>query len=164
MIERRKATEADKQFLRQLFTRVYEEVVTRQLGEWDDEAYDRYFEDSWPGNNYQLIERDGEALGAMWVERQSDHIWLREIQICPEHQSKGIGGRLLQQLIEEADTAGLPIRLRVLKQSRALPLYEKMGFTVVGEHKDSHFWMACQPGNNRFRSQPATPAWHGTPP
>ena len=147
VLERRKATETDKQFLRQLFTRVYEEVVVRQIGHWDDQAYDKYFEDSWPGNNYELIESNGEILAAMWVEYEHDHIWLREIQVCPEHQNKGIGSRLLRQLMEDADASGLPIRLRVLRRSRALPLYEKVGFARDGEYKDSHFWMAYQPAN-----------------
>jgi GNAT superfamily N-acetyltransferase len=141
MIERRDAFESDKPFIKALFRLVYEEVVTRQIGHWDAELYDKYLEDTWPQSRYQILETGGQPIGVIWLSEEGDHIWLREIQIVPEHQGKGIGSKLIAEFISHASALGKPLRLRVLKSSRAKSLYERMGFQVTGNHNDTHYWM-----------------------
>lgn len=145
MTKRRPAENKDKYYLWQLFKSAYEEVVIRQFGHWDEDLYSKYFEDSWPGNNYEILLEGDEKIGALWLVDEADYIWLREIQISPEHQGKGLGSRLLGEVLAEADQAGKPVRLRVLKASRALTLYDRIGFRATGEHNGTHLWMSRAP-------------------
>ena len=144
MITKRPAIEADKAYLKRLFRLVYQDVVTRQFGQWDAEKYDRYIDETWPEQRYEILQLDGEDIGAIWVSREPDHVFLKEIQIDPRHQNKGIGRQLLDDVLGEARAAGLQVRLRVLKQSRARVLYERLGFAVTGEYKGTHVWMECR--------------------
>jgi ribosomal protein S18 acetylase RimI-like enzyme len=54
--------------------------------------------------------------------------------ILPEHQGKGIGKACMLQVIHDADAAGLPVRLQVLKvNTRADAFFRKMGFRDAGQ-------------------------------
>ena len=135
------AREDDKHFMKTLNREVYEPVVVRQFGAWDDAFQDRHFEAKWAAQDYQIIEIAGQRVGAFWISKEPDHFWLREIQIAPTHQNKGIGTELLMKLMKEATKSGLPLRLRVLTENRAKALYERLGFKDIGRHEDTHYWM-----------------------
>ncbi|MGH1483483.1 MAG: GNAT family N-acetyltransferase [Geminicoccales bacterium] len=135
------ATEEDKLFLKDLNREVYESVVVEQFGAWDDAFQDRHFEEKWAVQEYQIVEQAGQRIGAIWVAKEPDHLWLREIQISPSHQNQGIGTELLMKVMDEAGKSGLPLRLRVLTENRAKALYERLGFKVIGMHGDTHYWM-----------------------
>lgn len=120
---------------------MYEGVVIEQFGAWDEAFQDQYFEAKWAIQNYQIVEQDGLRIGAIWVSKETDHLWLREIQISPSYQNSGIGTKLLTMMMDEAARSGLPLRLRVLTANRAKTLYECLGFNVIGIHEDTHYWM-----------------------
>jgi ribosomal protein S18 acetylase RimI-like enzyme len=60
-----------------------------------------------------------------------------QIQIKPAFQGKGIGGRLLEQVIAEAQKAGASLKLSVFKKNPARHLYERFGFAIVAETDDA---------------------------
>ena len=144
-ITRRPATDDDKAYLKHLGKEIFKDVVLAQFGAWDDQLYRRRFEEKWRKHAYQIVEKDGRRIGALWTSREVDHIWLREIQIEPDYQDQGIGTVLLRELIEEARAAELPLRLRVLTANRAKALYERLGFETTGMYADSHYWMDYAP-------------------
>jgi len=135
------ATEDDKHFLKNLNRDVYKPVVIRQFGAWDDAFHDRHFEEKWAVQDYQIVELAGQRVGAIWLSKESDHLWLREIQISPPHQNQGIGTKLLMKVLDEAANSGLSLRLRVLTENRAKALYDRLGFKGIGMHGDTHYWM-----------------------
>lgn len=49
LITRRPATEADREWARQLHHRVVRDVVERQFGSWDEDQQDRFFANDWNG-------------------------------------------------------------------------------------------------------------------
>jgi ribosomal protein S18 acetylase RimI-like enzyme len=52
--------------------------------------------------------------------------------ILPELRSGGIGSLLLEDVLAEADEAGLPVRMTSRKTNpRAIALLERLGFSVV---------------------------------
>ncbi len=64
--------------------------------------------------------------------RGEGEIWLAYFGIMPEFQGRGIGKWLLAEAIDEAfsrDPAVLRVETCTLDDPRALPLYQKMGFT-----------------------------------
>jgi ribosomal protein S18 acetylase RimI-like enzyme len=144
----RPATAADTPFLRRLHHRVYRDVVTRQFGSWDESAQDGWFEKGLGEAEFSVIEENGEPIGALALKDSSDRIELVELQILPEHQSRGLGSALLRGQIERAQTSGRLITLRVLLENRARALYERHGFVVSGR-TDTHYLMEWEPCEGR---------------
>ncbi|MEM7168843.1 MAG: GNAT family N-acetyltransferase [Pseudomonadota bacterium] len=144
-LRRRPSNQADKAFANALNEEVYRDLAIEQFGSWDAAAQDSYFDRKWDTGAYQIIECDGAPIGVLWLQREKDHLWLREIQIQRAQQNQGLGTQLLLDVMTEAHAITLPIRLRVLKGNRALSLYERLGFRVTGEYHDTHTWMEWSP-------------------
>lgn len=64
------------------------------------------------------------ALHVVW----SDMAEIRSIAIVPDHQRTGIGGRLMEQMVQEAEQMGIP---RLFAFTYAQGFFAKMGFAVV---------------------------------
>jgi ribosomal protein S18 acetylase RimI-like enzyme len=62
-----------------------------------------------------------------------NEIRLQQFFISPEHQRTGIGTEVLSDLVETWALTEKPIALTVLKNNPARRLYERFGFSVVGE-------------------------------
>jgi len=96
--------------------------------------------------NYQfehalIIEIDKRAIGLLKIVRRADNIELIQIQIAAPYQGKGIGRRILSDLIEEAIELEKTITLSVLKTNKAKNLYSNVGFNIVGETDDSYLML-----------------------
>ncbi len=61
---------------------------------------------------------------------QETFIWL--IELLPSHQGRGIGGRLIRTILDEARSQGKTMGLNVLDVNRrAYALYRRLGFIEV---------------------------------
>ncbi len=69
----------------------------------------------------------------MVVNRTAAEILLVDIALLPGHRNNGIGTALLQRLSGEAAASRKPLRLSVIKGHRASRLYQRAGFTKIGE-------------------------------
>lgn len=74
-------------------------------------------------------------VGLLKVDRDGKHWKLIQILLNPTVQRRGIGTRLITNLIAEAQSSGASLILSVLKQNSALALYLRLGFVVVGEEE-----------------------------
>lgn len=137
------ATDDDKEYFRLLNRACYEDVVSRQFGPWDDDHQTRNFEAKWPEHHFRKLYVDDELVGGVWTDVTPDIIQLREIQIHPVHQGRGIGTTVVRAEIEAARQAGKPLRLRVLFENRAVRLYKRLGLEVIGKN-EHHFIMECK--------------------
>ncbi|MFA6522124.1 MAG: GNAT family N-acetyltransferase [Patescibacteria group bacterium] len=146
-LERRTATKEDMDFMRKVHHLAYHDVVEKQFGAWDEEKQDKFFDDAWAENRYQILLDNGVPVGYCWVEYSDKRIDAHELVILPEFQGQGIGTKLLGSLIQEANTKKIPVRLQVLKANRAIDLYKKFGFEEVGEN-DTHFEMEYTPSTS----------------
>ena len=132
MISFAPATEAD--FERLLALRVQAMGPhLRRLGRFDPERSRARFREGFDPATMRLIHEDGAFVGCVTLARADDHHWLGQFYILPEHQGRGLGGRILTVLLAEADASGLPVRMSVLKQNPAARLYERHGFAKTGE-------------------------------
>jgi ribosomal protein S18 acetylase RimI-like enzyme len=136
----RPCTADDEAFARRVHREAYRDVVTRQFGEWDDDRQRGFFEAKWDPSSYQAIMVSGADAGVVRCTREAGYLYLDEIQLLPAAQGAGIGSAVIRDLQEQAQNAGLPLRLQVLKQNRARVLYERLGFYVTGE-TEQHFQM-----------------------
>lgn len=81
-----------------------------------------------------VIEVDGRRVGRLRVVRTQEQLELAGIQLLPGEQSRGIGTRIITDLLTEAAASGLAMTLSVEKDNlRAQALYLRLGFVVTGE-------------------------------
>ena len=100
------------------------------------------FDDVWGPRMAKLL---GEQLGARAGEVMRSlarvlatqpvdepHFYLFTLGTHAEHQSQGLGGRVLEPVLKRCDAQGLPAHLES-SNPRNLPFYERHGFEVLGE-------------------------------
>jgi GNAT superfamily N-acetyltransferase len=131
-ITRRPALESDAAFCREVHHRAYRDVCVRQFGPWSETAQDLFFQDNWDSGGFEIILYDGKPCGYARIEARSQELLVHELVIDPGSQNRGIGSFLLREVIAQAQTFSLPIRLRALHRNRALELYRRFGFKESG--------------------------------
>lgn len=95
----------------------------------------------------EIILFEGQPIGQLIVTRTDDEVRLTDIALLTEYRSGGIGTALIKALFDEATGAGKTVRLHVLKNNRAMRLYERLGFKTTGE-SGMHFQMEWNPGTS----------------
>ncbi len=128
----RAAAPEDHAFLCALNRLAHQELVTRQRGAWDDDAERRRFEAKLRRGAFRIAELAGRPGAAVWSSVQDDHVFLHELLVLPEFQSRGIGSWILRQELARAAALGKPVRLHTLLLNRARELYTRHGFVETG--------------------------------
>jgi ribosomal protein S18 acetylase RimI-like enzyme len=126
----------DFEFLWRLHNLALKKYVRKTWG-WDEDHQRRMFERDFNPNNGQIIVVDSTNAGYLWVNEKELEMFLVSIRLLPEYQNKGIGTKVIQNLIRQSDK---PIRLQVLKINPARKLYERLGFEIDSE-TETHFLM-----------------------
>ena len=103
----------------------------KQWGSFDVEANRKAIDERIAAGTLEVIRFAGEDIGVLRVERHDGHIQLDQLFILPSHQNRGIGARIVRELIREAREAKKPLRLRVLEVNPARRFYEREGFRVI---------------------------------
>lgn len=134
----RPATEADREFLRRLHHVCFRPWVEPIWG-WDEADQDRRFAAAFTTEGRAIVELRGVPVGTLRCVRRADELFLADVAIAPEHQGRGLGARLLRGVLAEADRAGVPVRLQVLRTNPARRLYERHGFTVESAAPERFF-------------------------
>lgn len=140
----RTISDADYLWLWSLKRETMRTYVEQTWGKWDDDWQAERFRQNFRPDHVQVIVLDGHDAGLLHVVRSPEEIRLVNIQISPEFQNRGLGTTVMHGLLAEARTAGLPLRLQVLKVNPARRLYERIGFTVAGE-TETHYQMRWVP-------------------
>jgi ribosomal protein S18 acetylase RimI-like enzyme len=96
------------------------------------EAQERAYRSTYPHARADVVLVEGARVGRIVVDRGGATVHLVDIAIHPDHQGRGIGTALLSALIEESLRSGRSMTLTVLRTSRALALYRRLGFTETG--------------------------------
>jgi ribosomal protein S18 acetylase RimI-like enzyme len=104
-----------------------------QIWGWDDEEQRAYLARHLVLQRVRVIVVDGVDVGRLDVEEGDDEVFLALIELAPDHQGRGIGGRLIRDLLDRAD--GKRVTLSVLEVNRrAYQLYRRLGFTEVARN------------------------------
>jgi ribosomal protein S18 acetylase RimI-like enzyme len=151
--------DADRDFLQRLYasTRAEELAATgwsaaRQVAflEMQFEAQTRAYRENYPDQDYRVIERGGEPIGRLYLNRGPRELRIVDIALLPEHRNAGIGTRLLRDVLAEADAAQIPTTIHVEKPNRALRLYTRLGFTPV-QDVGAYWLLERRPGGGKAR-------------
>jgi len=100
---------------------------------WDEDSQASQFQQRADRGTWHVIEEDGTVLGFMSFDEADDRSVLNTIELAPEHQRCGVGSKLIRDLLSRARKRGVPVELRVLKCNPARALYERLGFSAIGE-------------------------------
>ena len=74
-------------------------------------------------------------IGTSWLTNDKRRIYLHHFGILPEYQDKGLSKPLMIESMKFAKETGLQVKLEVHRDnSRAINLYEKMGFKYLGDY------------------------------
>ncbi|MGA4719790.1 GNAT family N-acetyltransferase [Fictibacillus nanhaiensis] len=85
-----------------------------------------------------MIDVNERTVGKIRVSRKDGEAWIYGFSILPEHQGKGIGRKVLRQVINEHSSAGYSVHIEVeTKNDNALGLYQAVGFRVV--HSQNYY-------------------------
>jgi ribosomal protein S18 acetylase RimI-like enzyme len=86
-----------------------------------------------------IIFLDHQPIGLLKLDRTFTNIEVMQLQIDPSQQGKGLGKKILSDILEEASLAGKTVSLSVLKTNKAQHLYKSLGFRIVDEDQYSYF-------------------------
>ena len=92
----------------------------------------------------QIVLRGSEPVGRVTFEPREHEIRCVEVALMPEHRNAGIGTRLIRELQTEAKRQKKPLRLQVIRFSRSVSLFERLGFQRISE-TGTHFQMEWTP-------------------
>ena len=82
---------------------------------------------------FDIVEFDRAPVGRLYVDRRKREIRVIDIALLPAYRRRGIGGALMQELLDEAAAAGKKVSIHVEQYNPAMRLYERLGFTPIAD-------------------------------
>lgn len=143
----------DEEFLLKLYSSTREEELsivpwTRQekdaFIQMQFNAQTKYYTQIYPEMEYQIILHDNIPAGRLIIARLSGEIRIVDISIITDQRGLGTGKKLLQEIINEAQSANKKAVLHVEQNNRAQNLYKRMGFNIVS-YEGFYFRMEWDP-------------------
>jgi ribosomal protein S18 acetylase RimI-like enzyme len=136
----RRATPDDFEQLYRIQSEAMRPHVEKTWGEWDEADQRATFSNTFDVRDFEVIVIDGEEAGFLETTRRPDDLFIRNIALDDRHRGRGLGTRILSDLVTRADRERLVLRLSVLKVNPATRLYLRLGFVVYGEDEHRLFF------------------------
>ena len=108
-------------------------------------AQDTHYRATFPDASYDLIVSGADVLGRLYVDRGETAWQVIDLSLLPRHRGKGIGTRLLTDMLAAAGAAGKPVRMHVERFNPARRLYGRLGFREIAD-KGVYLLLEWQPG------------------
>jgi ribosomal protein S18 acetylase RimI-like enzyme len=131
-VDLRTATEQDYAFAERLYVETMRPLLQR-LEAWDEADVLGRFRASFDVAQVQIIRVDGADAGFIQTSETAAEINLDQIHLRKEYRSRGIGRQLIGDLQQSAIAKKKALSLAVVRGNRALDLYQRLGFIVIGE-------------------------------
>jgi len=135
-------SDADRDFLLRVYASTREQE--KELFGWEDKEWKdflrlqfsiqhKYYQQQFSDAAYTIILLNNEPVGRLYVDRRKDEVHIIDIALLPEFRNRGIGSKILKDLIAEAEEENIPARIYVEHFNPALRLYEHLGFTQIDD-------------------------------
>lgn len=132
----------DTDFLLRVYRSTREEELA--MVDWSEEQKDwfirmqfnaqhAWYQEHYVGASFDVILVDGVPVGRLYVHRREKEIRLVDIAFLPEYRNRGLGTAMLRDLFAEAEATAKPLTIHVEKYNPAMRLYQRLGFTRIGE-------------------------------
>jgi len=96
-------------------------------------AQHQHYRKAFAEGRFDIVLSGERPIGRLYVARGPDEIRIVDIALLPEGRNQGIGSSLLKEILAEAREAGKPVRIHVERNNPALRLYERLGFSRIGD-------------------------------
>jgi ribosomal protein S18 acetylase RimI-like enzyme len=134
---------SDHAWLEELRRDVYRDLFLATWGGWDESRHASHFSACIGRGHIAIIEWDGVRVGMVQLFEDDRSVEVGEIQVHTRHQNRGIGTRVLTDIIAKARQQRKTVRLSTgLKNGNAVRLYERLGFRHVAQ-SETHYHMEC---------------------
>ncbi len=106
-----------------------------QIAPWAADVFQKCLD---AGSYSWVIEVQNNVIGFIFVLMQAGEAHILNICIQPEYQNKGYGFQLLTEALSQLKEKKVGIAYLEVRRSnaKAIALYRKMGFTLIGERKN----------------------------
>lgn len=102
--------------------------------------YSLHFSDA----EWLIIERQGEAIGRLYLRDMSDALHIVDISLLPGSRGKGIGGAILRDVLDQARSLGKRVSIHIERNNPARSLYARLGFHTV-EDRGAYDLLQAEP-------------------
>lgn len=93
-----------------------------------------HYQEHYADADFDVILSDqGEPIGRLYLIEWEKEFRIVDIALLPETRRKGIGGRILSEIIERAFAVGKAVSIHVEQYNPAMHLYERLGFEKIDE-------------------------------
>lgn len=136
----RAITDGDRPFLSMLYasTRADELAVL----DWSEaqkasfldsqfQAQHTHYQSNYRNAEFLLVLQRSEAIGRIYVDQGREELRLMEISLLRSIRGKGLGGAMIDRLLDQADRLGLVTGLHVEAFNPAIHMYLRRGFEIV---------------------------------
>jgi len=122
----------DKRWLFSVYKTTLRHHIEETWG-WDEKFQQKSFKKTLHPRNFRIISHDNVDCAAYVLVKRPDYYWLEMLLVSPEKQRQGIGKKIMNRVIEESQSAGLPLGLSIIKTNPVLGFYTSLGFVVFEE-------------------------------
>lgn len=132
-LELRPAAESDFEIVFAITMATMRAYVEATWGIWDEAKHRSRIRDSFEPSTHRLVHVDGQLAGLLAAKEHAEYTQLVKVFLLPPFQGRGIGTRLVRQVMARAAAQEHPVRLRVLRVNPAQRLYLRLGFVITDE-------------------------------
>jgi ribosomal protein S18 acetylase RimI-like enzyme len=148
MLHYRKAEIEEMDWAYQLFKLNLQRFIADTWG-WNEIFQRHSFMANLPASSFVIASLADEDIGGYCLMPKQDHFYLEMLLLAPQHQGRGHGSRMMQQVLAQSAEHGLPVLLSVLKNNPAHQFYRKLGFEVYAEDSFRYKMRFPHPGTSR---------------
>lgn len=135
----RPLTVDDRDFLYRIYAGTREKEMA--LTGWSDEQKEEFLRmqfnmqhvqylQNYRDGSFEIILVDDIPAGRLYVNRGKDEIRIIDLELLADFRNRGIGSKIMNDLIAEANKKILPLTLHVLHDNPAFKFYERLGFKI----------------------------------
>ena len=141
-ISLRPINDSDMSFLAELYGSTRAEEM--ELTGWPPEqiesflqmqfhAQHTYYQEHYGNSNFDVIMCGQEPIGRLYLQRNKNEHRIVDIALIPQWRRKGIGAKMLGDILKEAGGQGKAVGIHVEHNNPALNLYKRLGFKKIAD-------------------------------
>jgi len=138
----RKARPREMDWVYQIFKTGMQAYITRTWG-WNELFQEHSFFANLPASSFVIasidtttgstVESGTVDIGGYCLKTKKDHLYLEMLLIDPAWQRQGYGAAIMDEIMAEAHSRSMAVRLSVLKINPAYRFYQNLGFVIEAE-------------------------------
>lgn len=134
-IEYRRARKEHHEWAYRIFREGMKRYIESTWG-WDETFQRHGFMETIAQAGFTIARTGDDDVGGYCLKDRGRFLHLDMLLIDPRQQNRGLGTRIMQDLMEQSRNSGRPLQLDVLKTNAgALRLYRRLGFAIFDEDR-----------------------------